>query len=130
MRPTKPIEVLFVETGPFYASAGILRERRLHERYPITFDVEYEVRGGKGVRLMGFGRTINISSRGVLLEISNPLPNRCRIRLSINWPFLLDGSIPLKLLMHGEVVRVVNNTIAVEVTGHTFHTASRATPHA
>ena len=131
MRRTKPIEVLLVETVPGFASAGTLqRERRLQQRYPITFDLEYEVPGGKGVRLMGFGRTINISSRGVLLEISDPLPNRCRIRLLINWPFLLDGSIPLKLLMHGNIVRVVNNTIAVEVTGHTFHTAGREMPHA
>jgi hypothetical protein len=130
MRPTKPIEVLLAETVPGYASAGTLPwERRSHQRYPITFDVEYEVPGGNGVRLMGFGRTINISSRGVLLEISDPLPNRCRIRLSINWPFFLGGSIPLKLLMYGEIVRVAGNTIAIRVTGHTFHTAGRTMQH-
>src|SRR5215467_10584989 len=130
MRRTKPIEVLLVETVPGCASARTPQsERRLHQRYPITFDVEYEVPGGNGARLMGFGRTINICSRSVLLEISDPLPNRCRIRLSINWPFLLDGSIPLRLLMHGNIVRVAGNTIAVEVTGHTFHTAGRTTQH-
>ena len=131
MRRTKRIKVLLVETVPGCASARTLPwERRSHQRYPITFDVEYEVPGGNGVRLMGFGRTINISSRGVLLEISDPLPNRCRIRLSINWPFFLGGSIPLKLLMYGEIVRVVGNTIAVRVTGYTFHTAGRATQQA
>ena len=124
MRPTKPIEVLLAETVPGYASAGTLPwERRSHQRYPITFDVEYQVPGGNGVRLMGFGRTINISSRGVLLEISDPLPNRCRIQLSIKWPFFLGGSIPLKLAMYGEIVRVAGNTIAVRATGHTIHTA-------
>jgi hypothetical protein len=127
MRPNKRIEVLLVETVPGYASAApFQRERRSHQRYPITFDVEYQVPGGNGVRLMGFGRTINISSRGVLLEIGDPLPNLCRIRLSINWPFLLDESIPLKLAMYGEIVRVAGNTIAVRATGHAFHTAGRA----
>src|SRR6516225_700688 len=131
MRRAKPIEVLVVETVPGYASAKTLPwERRLHQRYPITFDVEYQVPGGNGVRLMGFGRTINISSRGVLLEIGDPLPNLCRIRLSINWPFLLDESIPLKLAMYGEIVRVAGNTIAVRATGHTFLTAGRAKQHA
>ena len=131
MRPTKPIEVLLAETVPGYASAGTLPwERRSHQRYPITFDVEYEVPGGNGVRLMGFGRTINISSRGVLLEISDPLPNRCRIRLSINWPFFLGGSIPLKLVMYGNIVRVAGNTIAVRATGYTFYTAGRTMQHA
>jgi len=41
----KAIEVLLVETVPGYASAGTLQcERRSLQRYPITFDVEYEVR--------------------------------------------------------------------------------------
>jgi hypothetical protein len=131
MRATKPIEVQSVETVPGDASVGTLqRERRSHQRYPITFDVEYEVSGGNGVRLMGFGRTINISSRGVLLEIGAPLPNLCRILLSINWPFLLNESIPLKLAMYGEIVRVAGNTIAVRATGHAFHTAGHATQQA
>jgi len=113
-------------TVPNSGSVGAFPfERRLHQRYPITLDVEYEVPGGNGVRLIGFGRTVNISSRGVLLEISDPLPNRCRIRLSINWPFFLGGSIPLKLVMYGNIVRVAGNTIVVRVTGHTFHTAGR-----
>jgi hypothetical protein len=112
---------------PSYGSEGTFRfERRSHERYPIRFDVEYEVHGGKGVRQMGFGRTINISARGALLDISGPLPRQGPIQLSIKWPFHLDGSIPLKLLMYGKIVRVASNRIAVRVTGHTFHTAGRA----
>ena len=114
-------------TVPNSGSVGAFPfERRLHQRYPITLDVEYEVPGGNGVRLIGFGRAVNISSRGVLLEISDPLPNRCRIRLSINWPFFLGGSIPLKLVMYGNIVRVAGSTIVVRVTGHTFRTAGRA----
>jgi len=111
-------------TVPSSGSVGAFPfERRLHQRYPITLDVEYKVPGGNDVRLMGFGRTVNISSRGVLLEISDRLPNRCPIQVSINWPFFLGGSIPLKLLLYGEIVRVAGNTIAAKVTGHTFHTA-------
>ena len=105
-------------------------EERLHQRYPLTLDVEYKVPGGNGVRLMGFGRTVNISSRGLLLDISPPLPSRGPIELSINWPFLLDGSIRLKLLMYGEIVRVSGSRIAVRATGHTFHTAGHATQQA
>ena len=115
-------------TVPNSGSVGAFPfERRLHQRYPLTLDVEYKVPGGNGVRLMGFGRTVNISSRSVLLETSDPLPNRCRIQVSINWPFLLDRSVPLKLLLYGEIVRVAGNTIAARVTGHTFHTAGHAT---
>ena len=113
-------------TVPSSGSVGAFPfERRLHQRYPITLDVEYKVPGGSDVRLMGFGRTVNISSRGVLLEISDRLPNRCPIQVSINWPFFLGGSIPLKLVMYGNIVRVAGSTIVVRVTGHTFRTAGR-----
>ena len=115
-------------TLPGYGSSGTFQyERRVNQRYPITLEVEYKVPGGNGVRQKGLGRTINISSRGVLFDVSEPLPNRCTIQLSINWPFLLDRSIPLKLRLDGEIVRVQGNRIAVRVTGHTFHTTGHAT---
>jgi len=98
-------------------------DRRSNKRYPISLEVEYQVPDGNGARRKGFGRTINISSGGVLLEISNPLQNLCPILLAINWPFLLDGLNPLKLLIHGKIVRVAGNTIAIEVNRHAFHLA-------
>jgi len=104
-------------------------DRRSNQRYPIRLEIEYKVPDGNGGQ-KGFGRTINIASRGLLLDISPPLPIRGPIELSINWPFLLDGSIPLKLLMYGEIVRVSGSRIAVRVTGHTFHTAGHATQQA
>ena len=102
-------------------------DRRANQRYPITLEVEYQVPDRYGFQQNGLGRTINISSRGVLLDVSDPLPNQCPIRLSINWPFLLDGSIPLKLVMRGNIVRVLDNRIAVRVTEHAFHLARQAT---
>lgn len=111
-----------------YESTGKAQfERRAHQRYPIMFDVEYMVPNGNGVGKKGFGRTINISSHGVLLDIDAQLPNRCPIQLSIPWPFLLDQSIQLKLFLYGNIVRVLSNRIAVRVTGHTFITTGRAT---
>jgi hypothetical protein len=105
-------------------------DRRANQRYPITLEVEYKVPDGNGGQRKGLGRTIDIASRGLLLDVSDPLPNRCPIQLSINWPFLLDGSIPLKLLMYGNIVQVAGNRIAVEVTRHVFHLAGHATQQA
>ena len=131
MRPTKPIEVLWAETVPGYASAGTLQcERRSHQRYPITLDVEFKAADETGAQRKGFGRTINISSRGILLDVSDPLPHQGLIQLSINWPSLLNGSIPLQLLMYGNIVRVAGNRIGVRVIGHEFHLARPATQQA
>lgn len=96
-------------------------DRRANPRYPLTLEVEYTVLRGNGVGQTGFGRTINISARGVLLDISDP-PRQGLIQLSIYWPFFRHRSIRLKLLMYGEIVRVVGNWVAVRVTGHTFYT--------
>src|SRR5215472_8204634 len=124
-------------TVPSYGSVGTFRfERRSHQRYPLSLDVEYKLLERKLVQRKGLGRTINISARGVLFGISDLLPilidllSSDSVQLVINWPFLLDGSIPLKLLMYGNFVRVRGNTIAVRVTGHAFYTTGDATQQA
>ena len=107
-----------------------LPDRRSNKRYPISLEIEYKVPDGNGGQRKGFGRTIDIASRGLLLDISPPLLNRGPIELSISWPFLLDGAIRMKLLMYGEIVRVSGSRIGVRVIGHTFQTAGRATQQA
>lgn len=102
-------------------------DRRAHQRYPITLDVEYKLFDGTGVQRKGSGRSINISSRGVLLALPGPLPSLGSVQLSIKWPFLLEDSIALKLMMHGNIVRVEGDTIAVQVTGYEFRTTGHAT---
>ena len=100
-----------------------LPDRRLNRRYPITLEVEYKLLDGSSVQRQGFCRTVNISSRGVLLDLRGTLPILSTIELSINWPILLRGSIPLKLIMWGSIVRVEDNSIAVDVSEHEFRTA-------
>jgi PilZ domain-containing protein len=99
--------------------------RRVHQRYPITLEVECKLLDGTGVQRKEFGRTINISSGGVLLDLKHTPPTLSSIELSVEWPFLLDGSIPLKWMVHGNIVRITGNRVAVEVTKHEFHTAGQ-----
>ena len=91
-------------------------DRRLHRRYPIQLDVEYELLLGPHVKRKGLGRTLNISTYGVLVDLKDTVPTVKSIRLSIKWPFLLNGSIPMNLFMRGHVVRVNGNRVAVDVT--------------
>lgn len=100
-------------------------DRRLHQRYPITFEVEYKLLDGNGFQRKGFCRTINISTGGVLLDLKDCPPSITSIELSIKWPFPLHGSIPVKLMVRGNIVRNDGNSIAVETTKHEFHTAGR-----
>jgi hypothetical protein len=110
-------------TDPSKASRS---ERRSHCRYPITLQVRYKLLRNGRVCESGFGRTVNISSRGVLFETEKELPRKGRIDLSLNWPFLHQGSCGLKLVMSGRIVRKDQNSIAVNAQLREFRTAGRS----
>lgn len=98
-------------------------DQRMNRRYPITLDIEYKlIRKGRVERL-GLGRTLNISSSGVLFEAKESLPAGSSIELLMHWPFMLEGVCPLKLVIHGFVVRSDSKGVAVRSKHHEFRTA-------
>jgi hypothetical protein len=99
-------------------------DQRSHRRYSVTLDLEYKLLKRGRVVQLGSGRTVNISSRGILFEASESFALGDRIELMISWPFLLERVCPLKLVIRGRVVRVDDgNRIAVSVTYHEFRTS-------
>jgi hypothetical protein len=99
-------------------------ERRSRQRFPLALAVEYRLLG-QGAR-SGSGWTSNISSKGVLFEITEQQALSGLIEVVVNWPYVLDGVCALKLVMKGRVVRIANRKIAVESTQHEFRTAGPA----
>jgi hypothetical protein len=117
-----------MSASPSLAPAARLLEthrldQRLHRRYPISLHVEYKLLRKGRVALHGFGRTLNISSGGVLLSVNDSLPLGGLIKLAINWPFLLEGVCPLKLQIGGRVVRSDVKKVAVQIQHHEFRTS-------
>jgi hypothetical protein len=104
--------------------------RRVKRRYPITLELQYKLLNKDRVEHLGIGRTLNISSGGVLLEVDTILPTAGPIELAIRWPFLLEGVCNLKLVMRGRIVRYEANPkiIAVKADYHEFHTAGAHSP--
>jgi hypothetical protein len=88
-----------------------------------VLEVEYKLLKRGRVVQFGSGKTLNVSSSGVLFEVNDALPSSGPIELMLNWPFLLDGVFPLKLLIQGHVIRNDGNRIAVSIEHHEFHTA-------
>ena len=108
------------DTAPLLTNRG---DQRLHGRYPIALELQYKLLNKGRLERIGFGRTVNISSDGVLFEADCRLPAGGPIELAMNWPYLLDGVVTLKLVMSGHVVRSDARAIAVKVEHHEFHTA-------
>lgn len=100
-------------------------DQRLKGRYPIALDVQYKLLSNDGVDRVGCGKTLNISSGGVLFETDQQLPTSGVVELAIKWPYLLREVCNLKLVMRGRIVRRDANTkaTAVRADHHEFRTA-------
>ena len=100
------------------------QERRGNERFPIVRDVRYRVLTSRGVPRSGTGKTIDVSSNGVLFAAEVPLPRGRRVELSISWPAQLDGKCALKLVATGRVTRTRGTEVAIEIDKYEFRTQS------
>ena len=100
-------------------------EQRFHRRYPITLPLQYKLLDQ--ISFVRSGETSNISRGGIFFKAEDPLPLalRSRIELVLQWPFLLEGVRPLKLVLHGRVVRSDASGTAVQVMTYEFRTSKR-----
>lgn len=96
--------------------------RRSHRRYPIYVDLEYKLLDGKQVLKTGTGRTLNLSSSGILFECGDALPVGTTIRMSLNWPAKLNDRVGLTLCVNGRTIRSSGKYTAVEIFSHEFRT--------
>ena len=103
-----------------------LRDQRLHRRYAISLDVQYKLRNNGQRAVCGRGRTFNISSGGVYFQATDAFPAGGEIELLMKWPFLLDGDCPLKLVVHGKIVRSDSGGTAIQALRHEFRTTKRS----
>ncbi len=102
-------------------------ERRAAKRLTIEREVQYRVLNPREGELEGTGKTVNISSSGVLFTACKMLLPGRRMELSISWPAHLDNRCALKLMARGRVVRFEGNTAALEIVKHEFRTKSAKT---
>jgi hypothetical protein len=111
-------------SGP--VSGGRREERRSDRRYPIEADLEYRITNRKRVIKTGSGRTVDISSNGILFESNLSLPRGLKIELSINWPALPATTSRIELLAEGRTVRGERNLTAVQIQKYMFRGRQRA----
>jgi len=99
-------------------------DRRHSDRFPIEREVRYRVMNKRGGDEAGDGKTLNISSSGVLFTTDHMLLPGRRLELSISWPAQLNNKCALKLVARGRVVRFEKGRAAIEIQQYEFRTAS------
>jgi hypothetical protein len=99
-------------------------ERRSRRRFPLTLTVKYKLLGK--LKRYGSGKTCNISSTGVLIEVADQQNLSGSIELIMSWPCMLDDACALKLVVKGRVVRIEGRHVAVASSQYQFRTAGPA----
>ena len=96
-------------------------ERRSKVRFPLELRVSYRTLGGS--IYSGEGWVVNMNGGGVLVSAQHQVGVGTRLELSIEWPSLLYGRIPLRFVTVGGVVRCDASSFAVRLVRHQFRTA-------
>ncbi len=107
-----------------------MSERRSADRFPIEQDVRYRLMTRKQDSEAGLGKTVNMSSSGILFSTEMDLPLGRQIEVAVAWPAQLNNKTPLKLVARGRVVRVDERTAALEIQHYEFRTQATQTLHA
>jgi hypothetical protein len=98
-------------------------ERRFDRRYDIALEVRWKLVRRRKVLDSGTGRTIDLSSGGILFEAGRPLPVGLNVELWIAWPALLHNVSPMQLVVSGRIVRTNGSLAAIHMAQHEFRTA-------
>lgn len=96
-------------------------ERRAAKRFPLEQEVRFKLFNRNGVDF-GLGRTVNMSSRGLLIRTDQQLAPGDRLEISVSWPVRLNNECPLKLVATGRVVRAQAGQAAILIERYEFRT--------
>src|SRR5271169_292850 len=99
-------------------------DRRHSDRFPIERDARFRVLSKRSAEENGDGKTVNISSSGVLFTSDLILLPGRRLELAISWPAQLNNKCALKLVARGRVVRFEDGRTAIEIQQYEFRTQS------
>jgi hypothetical protein len=96
-------------------------ERRTSRRYDIELGLTYKTLDPNGVVRLAAGKTINMSSGGVLFQAEGELSAGAPIALSIRWPAPWPAERQVRLIIMGQIERCGSIGIAVSTKRHEFH---------
>lgn len=99
-------------------------DRRAERRYELHLHVRWKLIRRRRVLDSGEGRTLDLSSGGILFDAGRPLTVGLNLELAVVWPVLLHNVAPLQLLVTGRITRCEGDRVAVVTSQHEFRTLS------
>jgi len=102
-------------------------DRRQDRRYHLNLDLKWKLIRRRRVLETGKGKTLDVSSGGILFDAGRDLPEGLNVELSIAWPVLLHNVAPMQLVVMGKVVRSGRREVAMQTVQHEFRTTGQST---
>jgi hypothetical protein len=100
-------------------------ERRASKRFAIECRIRYRGVGRSSVGISGMGRTVNMSSVGMLIAIDRSLSVGSRVEVEVDGPFQVDDKVYWRLIVMGTVVRSqigLTHLVGLKISSHEFQT--------
>ena len=116
------MRIIGIEEGKAVEGKSSRTDRRRLERFPISLELRYREISRRSDAAQGVGKTVNISGKGIVFTVQQPMEAGTRVELTINWPVLLDGRTGLRLSVQGMVVRSTQDRVAILLQRHEFRT--------
>ncbi len=100
-------------------------ERRQSIRFPIELDVRYRTGDATFQSEFTTGKTLNVSSHGVLFTTDRELDRLKPLELRIRWPVLLHCTTAIDLVARGWIVRCAEGVAVLKIHNYEFRTCCK-----
>jgi hypothetical protein len=105
------------------------RNRRAAKRYGLDLQFDYRVFGRDGSVQEGWGRTLNLSSGGLLVAPDQPICKGRTIEITVQLPAQFKDAPGPRLVVLGHVLRSDAAGAAIRILRHGFiHVSSQELP--
>src|ERR1700694_3727669 len=101
-------------------------DRRSGIRFPLQQEARFRVLESRKHTPQSTGRTVEMSSKGIVLECDRVLPVGSKVEIAVNWPAQLNDKCRLKFVAVAKVLRSANNRTALLIEKHEFRTQGAA----
>ena len=101
------------------------RDRRASKRFSVERIVRYRILDDGYAGVSRIGKTVNLSSGGILIVTDRLLSPGMRLQVEVDWPPQMDATVSLKLVAMCTVVRSEIGATALaglKITRHEFLT--------
>ena len=97
-------------------------DRRVNRRYDVELEFRFHYTLKEGSLRFGCGVTVELSRGGILFLTDDPPPAGTDVEAHIAWPFLLQDTCPLELVVRGCISSVSDRGTVMRLRSYEFRT--------